>query len=214
MLKDHYAEVFLFYLKCVVKVRNLEKVDDIDLFYKWYFDSLKSIFKVRFWQTAQWKKAVSNIISDESVCKICGASNSLLLQHTKPYLRFLYFKTFYNEVSFYSWQKYRKFRKIYGKIPQSFVFPFYKSYLFSYFHYILCYMQLVYVDVYCKKCAYEEDFFLIYGKAYYSFSDSFSDNICKLFYIDLQNTNDNRGAPREDAPQVGESSFASWPFIN
>ena len=143
MFVDKYSKLFLFYLKCVVRVKNMNNLKDLNYFYSWYFNNLREFSKVRFWQTSQWKKYRLKIINNNSVCFVCGSKDNLLLQHTKPYLLFILFERFYKEVTFYSWQKYRKLRKIYGKPSEEFVFSFYKKYLLYYFHYILSYMHII-----------------------------------------------------------------------
>ena len=190
---DHYSELFLFYLKCAVRVRNMDCLKDLNDFYHWYFNSLKKISKVKFWQTSQWRKFRLKVIKNDSTCFVCGSNKNLVLQHTKPYLLFYLFNSFYKEVTFHSWQKYRKLRKLYGKPSKEFVFPFYKKYLLHYFHYILSYMQLFNVGVFCKKCSYKDDIFLIYSKkAFLGFYSGYEDDICRLFY-------EKKHLPRTDA---------------
>jgi ribosomal protein S27AE len=92
-----------FYQKYLLLVDEIKDISDLNEFYENYFDELKSISKVRVWQTFEWKEKRKEIISKNSFCVKCGSSENLVLQHTIPYPgRFFYLKQFYGNVKFNS----------------------------------------------------------------------------------------------------------------
>ncbi len=193
------SESLLFILKCLVKVRDINDLVDLRLFYDWYFSELSYISKVRIWQTSYWKKIRSKILQNNSFCSVCGSNENLVLQHVISYPgKFVYINKFVSELRFLSWQKFRKFYKLYGCISLYEALPYYKKYLFLYFSRLLDYFSLIHVRVYCKSCAYKEDIFYSCKSVnrYLVLSEKSYLSILSDFYENKQNEHTHEERPK------------------
>ena len=179
-------ELINFHLDCISKLDEVSSLDQLDDFYDWLFNEYKNFDNNNFiWSDKSWKKISDIFLKKYKKCSKCGSSSDLLVQHVVPFPgKFLYFSNFYSHFKHFTWQKYRKFRKIKGVPTEKFVFYFYKLYLRSYFKSVIDYFTFKNVKVYCKSCAFKEDYNLVFfkGNRYYVPNDNFYHLIANFYY--------------------------------
>ena len=191
-MKMNKLSISIFFtLRCLVKLRDMNDLVDLRLFYDWYFNELSSMSKSPVWSCVYWKKIRSKILQANFSCVLCGSTDKLVINHTIRYLhRFDTIFQFHSRLKFLSWQKFRKFYKLYGPPSLFDIFSFYKSYLIYFFSNRLDYFTLVNIQVYCKKCAYSYDYLYTLGfnnKNFVSFSDDIFIQFLSIYFNEVQN---------------------------